>query len=128
MPVLERKFMAPPMLRRWFIGFLAILVPSLSPSSIARAAGVIHSEVLIDTGELGWERLGDSLDADGDTFIAGRPAGNPISIRGSASIYRWNGSSWSEEAQLQPFLSQGHNGDLFGQSVGIDGDIAVMGA
>jgi len=45
---------------------------------------------------------------------------------GSAYVYRWDGSSWVEEGKLLP--SDGATDELFGRSVAVSGDVAVIGA
>ena len=45
---------------------------------------------------------------------------------GSAYVYRYDGSSWIEEAKL--LASDGWGGDAFGDAVSLCGDIAVVGA
>jgi hypothetical protein len=46
--------------------------------------------------------------------------------QGSAYVYRFNGTSWVEEAKL--LASDGRSGDHFGRSVSVVGDVAVVGA
>jgi len=45
---------------------------------------------------------------------------------GAAYVFRYDGSSWTEQAKL--LASDGATGDRFAHNVGIDGDIAVVGA
>jgi hypothetical protein len=45
---------------------------------------------------------------------------------GSAYVFRYDGSSWVQEAKL--LASDGGAGDFFGESVAIDGDVAVIGS
>ena len=45
---------------------------------------------------------------------------------GSAYIFKWNGSSWTQQAKLT--ASDGAEGDDFGISVSISGDYAIVGA
>ena len=52
--------------------------------------------------------------------------GSPFSDAGSAYIYRFNGVNWVEEQNL--LASDGAVSDLFGLTVSISGDIAVIGA
>lgn len=47
-------------------------------------------------------------------------------MTGAATVYRWNGSYWEEEAFLEP--SDGGNGDDFGYTVAIYDDVIVVGA
>lgn len=84
--------------------------------------------------------FGRSVSISGDTALIGAPwrdiplyvYPNPDPVGyfvdgGSAYIFRFDGTSWSEEAELGPSgISPG--GDYFGWSVAIDGDTAVIGA
>jgi hypothetical protein len=45
---------------------------------------------------------------------------------GSAYVFRYNGSTWIQEAKL--LASDGADSDYFGRSVAIDGNIAIVGA
>jgi hypothetical protein len=45
---------------------------------------------------------------------------------GAAYVYRWDGATWIEEGKL--LAVDGLTGDQFGRSVGICGDLAVVGA
>jgi len=72
--------------------------------------------------------FGDSVGLDGDTALIGarsdeEPNG---SLAGSAYVYRRSNGSWSEEAKLT--ANDGDGFDLFGYSVGLDGDTALIGA
>lgn len=87
-------------------------------------------------------RLTDSNGVSGDLFGSGAPGvaidGDVAVVgsyfanvgvtpgQGSAAVFRWNGSGWVEEQEL--FSSIGASTDLFGISVAVDGDVAVVGA
>jgi len=69
------------------------------------------------------DRFGQSvsIDSDGDTVVVGAAfedtgGGNT----GSAYIFTRSGTSWSQQAQIQPYDVDG--GDYFGRSVSISGD------
>ena len=84
------------------------------------------AKLLASDGARG-DRFGVSIDISGDTAVIGAPYDNDTGASsGSAYIFRFNGSSWVEEAKLH--ASDGAAGDDFGVSVGISGDIAVIGA
>ena len=75
------------------------------------------------------DNLGFSVAIDGDRAIAGAPKdGDNGFWSGSAYIYRFDPetSLWIEEAKL--LASDGATNDVFGWSVAISGDIAVVGA
>ncbi len=69
------------------------------------------------------DRFGWSVSISGDTAVIGAYADD---ANGSTYIFRFNGSGWVEEAKL--LASDGNVGDLFGWSVSISGDTAVIGA
>ncbi len=78
----------------------------------------------------GSPNLGDAvaLSADGGTALVGAPYGTG---GGTAHLYRDNGSSWTQEAQLGPVEAEGHSpGGWFGITVALnrDGSVALVGA
>ena len=78
-----------------------------------------------DSGIEDW--FGYSVAISGDTAVIGRNGDDDNGIRsGSAYIFRYNGSSWVEEAKL--LAHDGAEEDRFGCSVAIFGDTAVIGA
>ena len=74
-----------------------------------------------------WFGRSVSISISGDTAIVGaryeKTGGNDA---GAAYIYQYNGSTWAEQAKLQ--ASDKQAGDLFGFSVSISGDTAIVGA
>lgn len=71
--------------------------------------------------------LGGSVDLDGDTVIAGATGANVLgSASGAAHVYVRNGAAWSHQQTLT--ASDGDANDLFGWSVAIDGERAMVGA
>ncbi len=73
------------------------------------------------------DHFGSSVCISGHVAIVGAYADDdngPTS--GSAYVFRRVGGNWEEESKLVP--SDGERGDRFGWSVGIDGDVAVVGA
>lgn len=76
----------------------------------------------------GYEFFGDCLALSGNTVIVGAPgdnAGAAITI-GAAFVFTRSGNSWSQEAKLM--ANDGSSGDRFGDSVGLSGEIALVGA
>ncbi len=49
-----------------------------------------------------------------------------VNIRGKAHLFSYYGKKWTEVSYLFPFNPQSH--DLFGSSVALDNDIAIVGA
>jgi hypothetical protein len=73
------------------------------------------------------DNFGRSVSVSGDTVIVGAECENDKGDdSGSAYIFRYNGSSWGEEAKLT--ASDGATGDGFGFSVVIKEDTAIVGA
>ena len=69
------------------------------------------------------DNFGYSVSIDGDYAIIG--AYRDDSNRGAAYIFKRTGTSWAEEDKLT--ASDGTTGDIFGGSVSIDGDYALIG-
>ncbi len=67
--------------------------------------------------------FGSSLDMDGSRLVVGADSENEA---GAAYLYYRTGSSWDQEAVLDP--DDNSEGDAFGKSVAINGDKVVVGA
>ena len=75
----------------------------------------------------GTDFFGESVSVSGDTAVVGAYYDDDgAGDSGSAYVFVRNGSSWSEEAKLT--ASDGAAYDLFGGSVSVSGDTAVVGA
>jgi hypothetical protein len=72
--------------------------------------------------------FGNAVAADGDLILIGARDDevNGESLAGSAYVFRYDGAEWVEEAKLVDPEPEYY--DLFGQSVAIDGDVALIGA
>jgi hypothetical protein len=71
--------------------------------------------------------FGYSVSVSGDAAIAGAYYDDDNgSSSGSAYVFRFNGSTWSQEAKLT--ASDGAASDYFGRDVAISGDVALAGA
>lgn len=73
------------------------------------------------------DNFGTSVALSGSTAVAGSPRDDTSfgTDAGSAYVF-FNNAGWTQQAQLFP--SSGSTSDLFGTSVGISGDTAVVGA
>lgn len=73
------------------------------------------------------DRFGRSVSVSGDLALVGayRDDANGTDS-GSAYVYRFDGSSWSEEQKL--LASDAGGRDHYGYSVSVSGDVAVVGA
>ncbi|MHC4697067.1 MAG: FG-GAP repeat protein [Planctomycetota bacterium] len=77
-------------------------------------------------GETG-DSFGEAVAMSGDTAVIGTPQDDYNGDQsGSAYVFRFDGTEWVEEDRL--VASDGTSGDRFGNSVAIDGDVAVIGA
>jgi len=72
------------------------------------------------------QRFGEKVEIDGDTIIVGARDDTPSTDAGAAYIFTRSGTTWTQQARLQGSDLQAS--DLFGLSVAIDGDTAVVGA
>lgn len=71
--------------------------------------------------------FGASVSLSGELALVGAPNDDDNGIdSGAAYIYRWNGSSWQEEAKLT--ASDGGEQDIFGNAVSLSGEVALVGA
>ncbi len=75
-----------------------------------------------------FDNFGNSVGINGDTVVVGAYADDPsVGVdAGSAYIFRFNGTAWTEQTYLVP--TDNMPGDYFGWRVGISGDTAVIGA
>ena len=68
------------------------------------------------------------MSVSGNTALVGASVGGSID-EGSAYVFRWDGSVWTEQAIITVEGGQGgQTFDLFGRSVAIDGRLALVGA
>jgi len=86
-----------------------------------------QAKLTADDGAAG-DWFGKSVSLYGDYMIIGaeRADTGGGSDAGAAYVFRWTGTSWTQEAKLT--ASDGQAGDRFGGSVSMDGDYAIIGA
>jgi len=87
-----------------------------------------QEQVIISSPEPNWNaNFSGALATDGDRILCGTSS-HDLSVRneGTAYMYRRVGSFWVFEKKL--FATDFHQDQLFGNSVGLDGDVAVIGA
>jgi len=71
--------------------------------------------------------FGKSCDIDGDNLIIGmRPFDSETGVNGSAYIYNFNGTTWTQTAEITP--ADAESSDIVGQYVSIAGDYAIISA
>lgn len=88
---------------------------------------VLHQKLLASDGEYD-DWFGFSIDIDGDYAIVGARWDdvNGVINAGSAYIFKYDDTSWVEEAKL--YAPDGSEGDWFGHAVSISGDYAFISA
>jgi alpha-tubulin suppressor-like RCC1 family protein len=96
-----------------------------------RVNGVWSQQAYLKASNTGaGDEFGISVAISGDTIIVGAVAedgvGNTIPNSGAAYVFHRSGTTWSQQAYLK--ASNADAGDLFGVSVGLDGDLAIVGA
>ena len=82
-----------------------------------------QTKITADDGASG-DYFGHSVSIDGNYAIVGAKYGN--NVTGSAYIYHFNGTTWSQQGRIT--ADDGASGDYFGSSVSVDGNYAVVGA
>lgn len=94
-----------------------------------RIAGVWRPTALLLPGDAeGFDQVGAAVAISGTTVLVGAPHedANGLVNAGSAYVFEHLGGVWMETGKWMPTDSQ--PSDLFGTSVAIDGDVAVVGA
>jgi len=88
----------------------------------------IQEAILIASDKAAYECFGYSVSISGNVAIVGLPYANPGGTGGAgkAYIFRYNGTSWIQEAIL--IASDKAANDWFGWSVSISGNVAIVGA
>jgi len=103
--------------------FLLCIIVFYGSSLQAQQNYDIESKLLASDG--GWSYyFGSSVSISGDIAIIGAPGDGDNQPTGAAYIFQFDGSDWVERQKL----ATGIDNDLFGISVSISGNIAVVGA
>jgi hypothetical protein len=97
-----------------------------TPNDINHSNWVQQQKLLAHDGSVN-DNFGVSVSISGDLAIVGAYHGDGHAIdSGSAYIFRRDGASWAQQAEL--FASDGADQDYFAWSVSISGDSAIVGA
>ncbi len=87
----------------------------------------VEQQKLLPSDGAADDYFGASVSISGDFAIVGAPFDNDNGVRsGSAYIFKWDGTSWSQQQKL--LASDGNANDWFGGSVSINGDLAIVAA
>ena len=101
--------------------------PNYSPGKVASATPVLTETKLTASDPEADDRFGYSVAIDGDTAVVGAYFDDDGGTNsGSAYVFVWDGSTWSQQAKLTS--SNAAAGDEFGFPVSIDGNTIVVGA
>ena len=92
-------------------------------SVLEEAGGWHESAVLSVPGLVAGARFGDSVAVEGDRIVVGAPG---ASAGGAAYVFELQQGQWAQTAVLTP--SQPEDGDVFGESVALEGSRIVVGA
>jgi hypothetical protein len=115
----------------------AVAVGSINGETLGTNSGSVYvyrfngstwnqEQELNSNDETTGDRFGNSVTISGSAVIAGTPRDDDDATdSGSATVFRFGGSSWGEEQKLT--ASTAGDGDRFGQSVGLSGNVAVAG-
>ncbi|OGF28106.1 hypothetical protein A2303_00655 [Candidatus Falkowbacteria bacterium RIFOXYB2_FULL_47_14] len=86
-----------------------------------------QAKIIADDGYAG-DYFGWSVAIDGDRVVISANYDDDMGVNfGSAYVYRWSGTTWSQEGD-KLLAEDGLASDFFGRQVGIDGDYIVVGA
>jgi len=84
----------------------------------------LEQDKLLASDGAEYDRFSWCVSIDGDYALIGSPYED--NKRGAAYVFKRDGNTWTEEQKL--LASDGAASDLFGRSVSIDGDYALIGA
>ncbi len=92
------------------------------------SAGAWSQETKLVAGDgAAGDRFGHAAAIDGDVIVVGAPLDDDGGLdSGSVYVFRRTAGTWSVEAKL--VANDAAAGDQFGHAVGVDGDVAIVGA
>ncbi len=98
----------------------------LAAAALSGVAGAQEDKLLATNGALD-DRFGVAVDLADGTAVVGAPQADAFGLdSGTAYVFVRTGITWSEQGILTPL--DGQPADLFGTSVAVEGDTAVVGA
>lgn len=86
----------------------------------------IEEQKILASNGTSWNNFGGTVSIDGDVAIIGADmaVANGLVSGGSAYVFRWDGSSWVEEAIL--IASDAFSYDCFGKFVVLENNVAII--
>lgn len=92
-----------------------------------------HVAQIVGSDSLAGDHFGQSVAIEGNVIVVGAPDARSGGSARTGAIYIFNRSSsdplaWAQVAKLAPTVANPSGGDLFGQSVAIQGDTILAGA
>jgi len=104
---------------------LAIIAGSSSSSTLFAQCEVHEDAKLTALDVAPEDHFGESVSISGNiALVAAEFDDDNGTNSGSAYVFRWNGSSWVQEQKL--LASDGEQGDNFGKSVSVSGNVALV--
>jgi hypothetical protein len=111
----------------------AVFAPAVRAQSLSAAPGLVATAAIQQTELLGpdgaaYDWFGFDVAIDGDTAFVGAPTKTvgSTATQGVVYVYSRSGGSWTLQQTL--LASDPAANDLFGFSVALDGDVALVGA
>jgi hypothetical protein len=114
--------------KKWFIVITAVIVCfAFSPPQAGGGTGWMEEQKFLALDGSASDWFGYSVSTSGDYAIVGAYLDDVNGAdSGSAYIFKWDETGWVQQAKLT--ASDGNTNDLFGLSVSISGDYAIVGA
>ncbi|GBC62267.1 hypothetical protein DENIS_3236 [Desulfonema ishimotonii] len=116
-------------MRRVFKAVPMIILALFLSNSEVLAFNPVETKVIADDDDdnPAYDYFGGSVSVSGDYVIIGAKCDEYIATyAGSAYIFHRSGTVWTQQAKLT--ASDGEQGDIFGSSVSVSGDYAIVGA
>jgi|GEM_PF-5063058 len=87
-----------------------------------------EEQTLVASAGVANDRFGCAVSVSGQTIVVGASEASPggLSVAGTATVFRYDGSIWIEEQTLTPAAAAA--GDSFGNAVAVSGDVIVCGS
>lgn len=117
---------------KFFFHVLIFIIPFFALVPISQAVSPEDQKITLSDPDSGFlpanlDYFGFDVAYDGDTMIVGAPYDDDnFADSGSAYVYTFNGTSWIFQAKLT--APDAEAADLFGWSVALDGDTALIGS